>query len=80
MTKLMFKHFLTFTLVGASFFIAATIDDIDHLFLGMARQWHFGILLMFSALPVITVATTLIRSALASSVDGTVKTDVDEEP
>lgn len=80
MTKLMFKHFATFAIISSTFFIAATIDDIDHLFVGMAREWHFGFLLMFSALPVITVATTLIRSALASSVDGTVKTVVDEEP
>lgn len=80
MTKLMFKHFLTFVIVGASFFIAATIDDVDHLFVGMARQWHFGFLLISSAIPVIVITTTFIRSALASSVDGTVKTAIDEEP
>lgn len=80
MTKLMFKHFLTFTLVGASFFIAATVNDIDHLFLGMARQWHFGFVLIFSGIPVIVITTTLIRSVLSSSTDGAVKTVVDEEP
>lgn len=80
MTKLMFKHFATFAIIASTFFIAATISDIDHMFIGMSRQWHFGFLLMFSAIPVIVITTTLIRSALASSTDGTVKTAIDEEP